>query len=161
MNRRNFVAASAALLLLAGAAARAEGNPKPPGYVSMEGFYVWNEKDSKYASPAYAREQTMTISRDDPGGFKLGQNIVLIDGQKTEWVAEGTFGGPPVPAGFITLQLKRVGNDAFSNDYVMADGKKGHEVFQIKGERITIKGSFRDTDGKDYPYTEIWDRKKK
>jgi hypothetical protein len=161
MNRRLFVAASAAALLFTGAMASAQGNPKPPGYVSMEGVYVWNEKDSKYASPAYAREQIMTISRDDPGGFKLGQNIVLIDGKKTDWVAEGTFGGPPVPAGFITLQLKRVGNDAFSNDYTMADGKKGAEVFQIKGDRITIKGSFRDTDGKDYPYTEIWDRRKK
>lgn len=156
MNRIMAAVAATIWLAFAGSIQAAEA---PKNYVSAVGSYVWNAKDSKYEAPVYAREQTMEVTRDDPGGIALTQKVTLADGKKLEWGFKSTYDGTPQPGEWITVAVKRLTPNSFENTYTMSDGHKGYEVATITADRITINGSHLDN-GKKLTYIEIWDRVK-
>jgi len=129
-------------------------------FMSAKGEYVWNPKTSHYASPVYAKEQTMSITHDDGKTIGLSQAVTLADGKKIDWSFDGAYDGKPHPGQWITIALTRNAPDAFTNDYVMVDGTKGHEVATITAEHVTIRGSSLDKNGAEQPYVEVWDRVK-
>ena len=157
MNRIMAAAVATIWLAFAGGAQAAE--PAPKNYVSAGGSYVWNPKDSKYEAPVYAKEQTMEVTRDDPGGIALTQKVLLVDGKKVEWGFKSNYDGTPQPGEWITVAVKRLTPDSFENNYVMVDGQRGYEVATITADRITIRGS-HDEKGKKLTYVEVWDRVK-
>jgi hypothetical protein len=139
--------------LTAGAVAFAE-----QAFVSAKGEYVWNLAASKYESPPYAKSQTMSIVFDDGKAIKLSQDVTLADGKRFTWAFDGAFDGKPHPGEWITVALKRVAPNAFSNDYSMNDGTKGHEVVTITANQIVIRGSSVTPAGHKDTYVEVWDR---
>jgi hypothetical protein len=160
MNRIMAAALTATLLAFGATTAMGDQPALPKGYVSAVGSYVWNQKASQYQAGDYAKEQTMEVTRDDPGGIVVTQAVTMADGKKFEWGFKSNYDGTRQPGEWISVAVKRLTPDSFGNDYVMSDGHKGYEVATITPERITIRGAF-DDNGKKSPYVEVWDRVKK
>jgi hypothetical protein len=148
--------AAAAAVLLAAPLALAD-----TAFISAEGEYVWNPKTSNYPQGAYASEQTMSIKHDDGKTISVSQDVHLKDGKVIDWNYDGPYDGKPHHGDWITIALKRIKPNAFSNDYVMSDGTKGHEVATITKEHVTIRGHSFDAQGGKHPYVEVWDKVQK
>lgn len=148
------VAAGAAALASAAVAFADEA------FRSAQGEYVWNLGASHYESPPYAKTQTMSIPHDDGKTIKFSQDVTLADGQRFTWAYDGTFDGKPHPGEWITVALTRSAPDAFTNDYSMNDGTKGHEVATIYADKIVIRGHSKTPAGKEDTYEEVWDKVK-
>jgi len=59
---------------------------------------------------------------------------------------------------WMSFAFSRISDSQFHDRYTMdADGEAGAETFTITPTRLTIKGSSMHQ-GKDMPYTEVWDR---
>lgn len=129
-------------------------------FISGAGEYVWNPKTSHYETPPYAKAQTMSIPHDDGKTIKFSQDVTLADGKHFTWAYDGAYDGKPHPGDWITVALTRVAPDAFSNDYTMSDGTKGHEVATISKDKIVIRGASVDPKGAKQSYEEVWDRVK-
>ena len=157
MKRIVFSVLTAGLIALAGAAVADSKTDKP--YVSAVGEYNWNPKTSHYSTPVYATVQTMSIKRDDPKtGINVSQDVTLADGKKLDWSYDGPYDGKLQKREWMSFAFKRIKPDAFSNDYIMSDGTKGHEVATVSKDNITIRGSSWGKDGKKQPYVEVWDK---
>ena len=129
-------------------------------FLSAKGEYVWNLAASHYESPPYAKSQTMSIPHDDGKTITFSQDVTLSDGQRFTWAFDGAFDGKPHPGQWITVALTRSAPNAFTNDYVMNDGTKGHEVATIYPDKIIIRGSSASPTGKKDTYEEVWDKVK-
>jgi len=155
MKRLALPALAAALFAFAPAPGYAE-----TAFISGTGEYVWNPATSHYGTPPYAKTQTMSIAHDDGKTVKLSQNVTLADGKTFTWGYDGAYDGKPHPGDWITIALKRIKPDAFSNDYTMNDGSKGHEVATISADKIVIEGDSVDPKGAKQHYVEVWDKTK-
>ena len=153
MKFRYLPAVAVGLALLATAHARAD-----QAFISAEGEYKWNPKTSHYPQGTYATEQTMSVKHDDGKTITLSQDVHLKDGKTIDWNYDGAYDGQPHHGDWITIALKRIKPNAFSNDYVMVDGTKGHEVATITKGHITIRGASFDAKGGKHPYVEVWDK---
>ncbi len=129
-------------------------------FISSEGQWQWNAKKSHYGAPAYAKDQTMSVTHDDGKTITLSQSVELATGQKFDWSYDGAYDGVPHPGQWITVAFKRVSPRSYSNDYTMADGTKGHEIEHISANHIIIKGYSIGADTMMHYYVEVWDRVK-
>ena len=125
------------------------------------GSYRWNAAESKYASGAYATEQTMEITRLEKDFIAVSQNVTLVGGQNFAWNIESPFDGKLRHAStWMSFAFTRTGPNAIHNKYRMDDGQEGEETFIISPKKVVIEGhSFKD--GKKQPYVEVWDRVEK
>ncbi len=155
MKKFVMAVAAGAVALTAAAVAFAED-----AFRSAQGEYVWNLAASHYESPPYATTQTMSIPFDDGKTIKFSQDVTLADGKRFTWAYDGTFDGKPHPGEWITVALTRSAPDAFTNDYSMNDGTKGHEVATIYTDKIVIRGHSTTPAGKTDTYEEVWDKMK-
>jgi hypothetical protein len=153
--KRIVTAAVAAAIVLASSAAFAK-----TAFISGEGEYVWNPKTSHYPQGAYVTDQTMSIKHDDGKTISVSQDVHLKTGKTIDWNYEGAYDGQPHHGDWITIALKRIKPNAFSNDYVMNDGIKGHEIATITKDHVTIRGASFDDKGGKHPYVEVWDKVK-
>jgi len=67
--------------------------------------------------------------------------VTLADGKKLDWSYDGPYDGKLQKREWMSFAFKRVKPNAFSNDYIMNDGTKGHEVATVATDNITIRGS--------------------
>ena len=153
--KRFVTAAATAAILLAGSAALAD-----TGFVSAEGEYHWNAKASHYPMGAYSTDQTMSIKHDDGKSINVSQSVHMKDGKTINWGFDGAYDSLPHHGDWITIALTRTKPNAFTNDYIMVDGIRGHEVATITKSRITIRGASFDDNGVAHPYVEVWDKDK-
>jgi hypothetical protein len=125
------------------------------------GSYVWNAAESKYASGAYATEQTMEITRLEKNFIAVSQNVTLVGGRNFAWNIESPFDGVLRHAStWMSFAFSRKGPNVIHNKYRMDDGQEGEETFIISPRKIVIEGhSLKD--GKKMPYVEVWDRVEK
>jgi hypothetical protein len=136
-------------------AARAEDS------VNGVGSYVWNAKESNYATGAYATAQTMEITKLEKDFMAVSQNVTLVGGQNFSWNIESPFDGKMRHAStWMSFAFTRTGPNAIHNKYKMDDGQEGEETFIISPKKVVIEGhTFKD--GKKQPYVEVWDRVEK
>ncbi len=122
------------------------------------GKWRWSEAESRYAGGAYAKEQTMIITRNDKSGIAVSQVVTLKDGKTFEWSIDAPYDNKMRHASqWLGFAFRRISDTQFHDRYRMDSGEKGQEVFNIAPDTITIKGwSVRN--GKKLPYTEIWNR---
>jgi hypothetical protein len=158
--KRTVLATLLGVTMLAGQGLAGQGAAAEQAFRSAVGEYVWNREASNYPQGAYAKDQTMSITQDDGKTISLSQVVNLVDGKSLSWAYSGPYDGQPHRDKWITIALKRISPVAFSNDYVMDDGTKGHEVATLTEKRLTIEGASLDAKGNKQPYVEVWDKVK-
>jgi hypothetical protein len=123
------------------------------------GKWVWSESESHYTSGVYAKEQTMTITKNDATGITVSQHVSLKDGKTFDWHIDAPYDDQMRHASqWMSFAFSRLSDSQFHDRYKMdADGEEGAETFTITPTRLTIKGSSMHQ-GKDMPYIEVWDR---
>jgi hypothetical protein len=129
-------------------------DPANPGV----GKWRWSEAASHYSTGAYAKEQTMIITRNDKAGIAVSQIVTLKDGKTFEWSIDAPYDNKMRHAStWMSFAFRRISGATFHDRYKVDSGERGEETFFITPAKITIKGaSIRD--GKKMPYVEIWDR---
>jgi hypothetical protein len=158
MIRKTFPGAALASMLVMGIAAAAPA-PGDPAAGPGVGKWRWNPAESHYTTGAYAKEQTMVITRNDPSGLAVSQTVTPIQGQTFNWEIEAPYDNKMRHASqWMSFAFKRISATKFHDRYKMdADGERGEETFTITPDRITIRGASMHK-GKKAPYVEIWDR---